>query len=39
MKVWYLLNGIANIILMHELEKLYQITCDSWEGFYVVYTP
>ena len=24
---------------MHELKKLYQITYDSWEGFYVVHTP
>ncbi len=39
MKCWYLPNGIANIILMHELEKLYRITYDSWEGFYIVHTP
>jgi hypothetical protein len=37
MKVWYIPDGIANIISMHELEKLYQITYDSWEGYYVVY--
>ena len=24
---------------MHELEKLYRITHNSWEGFYVVHTP
>ncbi len=24
---------------MHELEKMYRITYDSWEGFYVVHTP
>ena len=39
MSVWYLPNGIANIFSMHELEKLYRITYDSWEGFYVVHTP
>jgi hypothetical protein len=32
LKVWYLPNGIANIFLMHELEKLYRITYDSWQG-------
>ncbi len=37
--VWYLPRGIANIILMHELEKLYRITYDSWEGHYIVHTP
>jgi hypothetical protein len=36
---WYLPDGIANIFSMHELEKLYRITYDSWEGFYVVHTP
>jgi hypothetical protein len=36
---WYLPNGIANIFSMHELEKLYRITYDSWKGFYVVHTP
>ena len=29
---------IANLISMHELEKLYQITYDSWEGYYIVHT-
>ncbi len=24
---------------MHELERLYRITYDSWDGFYVVHTP
>ncbi len=24
---------------MHKLEKMYRITYDSWEGFYVVHTP
>jgi hypothetical protein len=32
LKVWYLPEGIANIFLMHELEKLYRITYDSWMG-------
>ena len=37
--MWYLPDGISNIFSMHELEKLYRITYDSWEGFYVVHTP
>ncbi len=39
LSVWYLRDGIANIFSMHELEKLYRITHNSWEGFYVVHTP
>jgi hypothetical protein len=39
LKVWYLPGGIANIISMHELEEIYRITYDSWEGYYVVHTP
>ena len=39
LNAWYLPDGIANIFSMHELEKLYRITYDSWEGFYVVHTP
>jgi hypothetical protein len=39
LKVWYLPCGIANIFLMHELEKLYRITYDSWEGHFIVHTP
>ncbi len=39
LNVWYLNGGIANICLMHELEKLYWITYDSWEGHYIVHTP
>ncbi len=38
MKVWYIPDGIANIISMHELEKLYRIMYDSWEGYYIVHT-
>ncbi len=37
--VWYLPKGITNIFLMHELEKLYRITYNSWVGYYVVHTP
>ncbi len=37
--VWYLPDGIANIISMHELESLYCITYGSWAGYYVVHTP
>jgi hypothetical protein len=39
LKVWYIPDGIANIFSMHELEKKYCITYDSWEGHYVVHTP
>jgi hypothetical protein len=39
LKVWYLPDGIANIFSMHELEQLYQITYNSWDGFYVMHTP
>jgi hypothetical protein len=38
-KVWYLPDGIAIIFSMHELERPYRITHDSWEGYYVVHTP
>ena len=39
LSAWYLPDGIANILSMHELEKMYRITYDSWEGFYVVHIP
>ena len=39
LKVWYIPDGIVNIFSMHELEKKYRITYDSWEGHYVVHTP
>jgi hypothetical protein len=39
LKVWYLPDGIANIFSMHELEKKYRITYNSWMGYYVVHTP
>ena len=39
LNVCYIPNGIANIFLMHELEKHYRITYDSWERFYEVHTP
>jgi hypothetical protein len=39
MNVWYISNGIANIFSMHELEKHYQITYNSWNSYYVVHTP
>jgi hypothetical protein len=39
LNVWYLPDGITNIFSMHELEKMYRITYDSLEGFYVVHTP
>ena len=39
LNVWCIPNGIANIFLMHELEKHYRITYDSWEGLYEVHTP
>jgi hypothetical protein len=37
--VWYLPKGIANIFLMHELEKMYRITYNSWDGYYTVHMP
>ena len=37
MKVWYISDKIANIISMHELEKLYRIMYDCWEGYYIVH--
>jgi hypothetical protein len=37
-KVWYLPDRIENIFSMHELERSYRITYDSWEGYYVVHT-
>ncbi len=39
LKVWYIPNRIANIFSMHELEKQYRITYDSWVGYYLVHTP
>jgi hypothetical protein len=39
LKVWYIPDRIANIFLMHKLEKQYHIIYDSWEGYYVVHTP
>ncbi len=38
MNVWYILDGIASIFSMNELEKKYLVTYDSWEGYYVVHT-
>ena len=37
--MWYLPDRIANIFLMHKLKKLYRITYDSWDGYYIVHTP
>jgi hypothetical protein len=39
LKVWYVPTKIANIFLMHKLEKHYWITYNSWEGYYVVHPP
>jgi hypothetical protein len=39
MKVCYLPDGIANIFSMHEMEQLYCIAYNNWEGFYIVHTP
>ena len=39
LNAWYLPDGIANILSMHELDKMYRITYDSWKRFYVVHTP
>ena len=35
MNLWW----IANIFLMHELEKMYCVTYDSLDGYYVMHTP
>ena len=37
-RAWYMPDGIANIFSMHQLEKLYRITYDSWLGYYIVHT-
>ncbi len=37
LKVWYIPDKIANIFSMHELERSYHITYDSWDGYYVVH--
>jgi hypothetical protein len=39
LKVWYLPEGITNIFLMRELEKLYRITYNSWMGRYMGHIP
>jgi hypothetical protein len=39
LQVWHLPKGIANIFSMHELKKMYCITYDSWNGYYVVHMP
>ena len=39
LRVWYIPNGIANILSMQELEQHYRITYDSWDGYYLVHTP
>ena len=39
MESWYMPNRIANILLQHQMEQKYQITYDSWEGYYVVHHP
>jgi hypothetical protein len=32
LKVWYLPDRLANIFSMHQLERLYHITYNSWDG-------
>jgi hypothetical protein len=39
LKVWYMPEGIANIFSMHKLKRLYRITYDSWDWYYVFHTP
>ncbi len=39
LNVWYIPDGIANIFSMHELEKMYPITYNSWVWYYKVHTP
>ncbi len=38
MNIWFIQQGIANIFLMNELEKKYQIMHNSWQGYYMVHT-
>ncbi len=38
LNTWYLPDEIVNILSMHKLEKMYRITYNSWEGFYVMHT-
>jgi hypothetical protein len=33
LKVWYILEGVANIFSIDKLKKKYLITYDSWEGY------
>jgi hypothetical protein len=39
LNVWYIPDGITNIFSMHELEKMYHITYNSWDGYYKVHMP
>ncbi len=36
--VWFILQEIANIFLMNNLEKKYRIMYGSWQGYYFVHT-
>jgi hypothetical protein len=39
LNVWYIPDGIANIFSVHELQKMYCITYDSWDEYYEVHMP
>ena len=39
LKVWYLPDWIANIFSIHKLKKLYCITYDSRDRYYIKHTP
>jgi hypothetical protein len=39
LNVCYIPDGIANMFSMQELEKMYRITYDSWDGYYKVHMP
>jgi hypothetical protein len=39
LNVLYIPDGIANIFSTHELEKMYCIAYDNWDGYYEVHTP
>lgn len=38
LKVWSMGEGIANVLSLGELSKLYRVTFDSDEGYFVVHT-
>ena len=39
MESWYMPDGIANILSQHQVEQKYQVTYDSWDGYYIIHNP